>query len=56
MICERCKQPMPSGDFLDDVLDALVERGIAIKPSVARKIREDVLADCIKRGMRRVDA
>jgi hypothetical protein len=47
---------MKGSDMIDDVLDALVERGIAIKPSQARAIRDDVFAACIERGMKRVSA
>ena len=43
MICHHCKQDMPEGDMLDDILDRLVERGIALKPSQARKIRDEIL-------------
>jgi len=45
MNCPHCHKPMT--DMLDDILDGLVDRGIAIKPSQARQIRHDVLASGI---------
>lgn len=49
-ICPHCKQPMPESDMLDDIFDALFDKGVQLKPSQARRIRREVMDGIIERA------